>query len=135
MRLMKLLALTLVAVAAAACNPRSTDPVFLEEDTIRLSVAGKDQFVYSSNTCQLAFNRERKEFRMNTDSMSDYVTAKFNAVPEHDDQEVEATISWTTDSSVETKKNVTLKVMKLEGDTVWLWSRSAKIGLTLKLLY
>lgn len=119
----------------ASCVDDNSIPEFTKDERIHLTCAGKDVFVHDDLTCQMAFNRERKEFRAHTDNMSDYMTAHFDMLPEHEDQEVTATLTWTTETSVVTKKNVTLKVVRLEGDKVWLWGKSSRVAMTIRILY
>lgn len=130
-----ILLIVIAACMCASCVDDSTIPEFTKDERIHMSLGGKDVFVFDELICQLAFNRDRREFRAHTDNMSDYMVARFDMLPEHEDQEVTATIIWTTDTSVETKKNVTLKVVRLEGDKVWLWGKSSRVAMTIRILY
>lgn len=134
----RFLILLMIAVTGCLCSSCVDDnsiPEFTKDERIRMTYGGREMFVYNPLTCQLAFNREHCEFRAHTDNMSDYITVKFDMLPEHSDQEVTATVTWTTDTSVETRKNVTLKVVRLEGDKVWLWGKSSRIAMTVRILY
>lgn len=122
-------------IMLCSCNGNVDLPMFVEDDCVRLVFGRTEPFRFNPLSCQLAFNRDRCEFRAHTDNMSDFFIAKFDSVPEHENQEVVATVIWTTDASVETRKNVTLKVVGLEGDKVWLWGESARLAMTIQILY
>ena len=126
----------LIAAAAflCSCNPDATRTAFSESDAIRLQVGRSDQFVYDPLTCQLAFNRSTGEFRAHTDNMSDYFAAVLSEIPTSVGQMLLADLTWTTHDNVLTRKNLTLEVIRLEGDKVWLWSQSGQIGLTVRIL-
>ena len=66
--------------------------------------------------------------------MSDYFLVRFDRTPDALGQRVSADIEWTTRDNIQKKNNVTLEVGKIEGDKVWLWSQSARIGLTVRIL-
>ena len=123
-----------LSLALASCNPHATEDAFAAGIDIRLQVGRSDQFVYRPETCQLAFNREERTFSAHTDTMSDYFTAKFSDIPVSLGQWVSADISWTTTDNVLSKKKLTLEVVRLEGDKVWLWSKQGRIGLTVRIL-
>lgn len=120
----KTLISALAAIALCSCGDERDLPRFIEDGTIRLEVSGDAVFKYDPGTCQLAFNREKALFRVHTDNMSDYFIADLDQVPSEVDQEVTATLSWTTDSNVTTRKNIALKTVMIEGDKIWLWSGS-----------
>lgn len=120
----KILMTALAALALCSCGNERDLPLFIEDDTIRLEVSGATVFKYEPNTCQLAFNREKALFRVHTDNMSDYFIADLDQVPSEVDQELTATLSWTTGSNVTTRKNIALKTVMIEGDKLWLWSGS-----------
>ena len=132
---MKRTVLILLAILTLlSCNDRQDEPAFLAFDQVRLEMSGKEVFVYDPATCQLSFNRTAGEFRAGTDNMSDYFVVKFHRVPAHLNEEVDADFTWTTERSVERKKNITLKVMKLEGDVLWLWGSSSRTALIVRIL-
>ena len=66
--------------------------------------------------------------------MSDFFVATFSRVPDSMGQRLTASLTWTTEREVLTRKNLTLEVVRLEGDMVWLWSDAGRIGLTVRIL-
>ena len=107
---------------------------FCENEGVRLLVGGSIAFSYEPNTCQLAFSRDKREFRAYTDTMSDFFVAELSRVPTTLGQRLTANLTWTTEREVLTRKNLTLEVVRLEGDMVWLWSDAGRIGLTVRIL-
>ena len=118
----------------AGCSDKRMRSAFSENDEIRLMIGGSIPFTYEPNTCQLSFSRDRKEFRAHTDNMSDFVVATFSELPDYLGQNVTADLVWTTERDVLTRKNLTLEVVRLEGDMVWLWSAAGRIGLVVRIL-
>ena len=82
----------------------------------------------------MSFSRDRREFRAFTDTMSDFFAAELSEIPTQLGQRLTADLVWTTEWEVLTRKNLTLEVVRLEGDEFWLWSAAGRIGLTVRIL-
>ena len=67
--------LLLSLLALTGCQDERQRAAFCENEGVRLLVGGSIAFSYEPNTCQLAFSRDRREFRAFTDSMSDFFVA------------------------------------------------------------
>ena len=128
--LLSLLCLLLLS----GCQDERQLNAFCENDEIRLMVGGTIAFTYEPNTCQLAFSRDLKEFRAHTDNMSDFFVANFSEIPSTLGQRLSADLVWTTEREVLSRKNLTLEVVRFEGDECWLWSGAGRIGLTVRIL-
>ena len=126
--------LLLSLLALTGCQDERQRAAFCENEGVRLLVGGSIAFSYEPNTCQLAFSREMREFRAYTDTMSDFFVASFSQIPVTLGQRMTANLTWTTEREVLTRKNLTLEVVRLEGDMVWLWSDAGRIGLTVRIL-
>ena len=126
--------LLLSLLALTGCQDERQRAAFCENEGVRLLVGGSIAFSYESNTCQLAFSRDLREFRAYTDTMSDFFVAELSRVPTTLGQRLTANLTWTTEREVLTRKNLTLEVVRLEGDMVWLWSDAGRIGLTVRIL-
>lgn len=118
----------------AGCQDERQRAAFCENEGVRLLVGGSIAFSFEPNSCQLAFSRDLREFRAYTDTMSDFFVATFSQVPSQLEQRLTADLVWTTEREVLTRKNLTLEVVRLEGDMVWLWSASGRIGLVVRIL-
>ena len=126
--------LLLSLLALTGCQDERQRAAFCENEGVRLLVGGSIAFSYEPNTCQLAFSRDQREFRAYTDTMSDFFVAELSRVPTTLGQRLTANLTWTTEREVLTRKNLTLEVVRLEGDMVWLWSDAGRIGLTVRIL-
>lgn len=116
------------------CSDKRMRSAFSENYEIRLMVGGSIPFTYEPNTCQLSFSRDRKEFRAHTDNMSDFYAVSLSQIPSMPGETVTADLTWTTERDVLTRKNLTLEVIRIEGDQFWLWSNSGRIGLCIRVL-
>lgn len=119
-------------VLSVSCGQNKLMNVFSENDTVRLQVGRTEHFIYDANFCQMAFNRDKMQFRAQTDNTSDYFVVNFYSVPYELAQVVRADITWTTEFEVLKRNNLTFEVIKVEGEKVWLWSSSSRIGVCLR---
>ena len=122
----------LLLTAASCVDKDQVDPAFMAFDGLGLSIAGQQAFLYDALTCQYSFNREKKEFRLQTDTTSDYVIALLSDIPAEKGQKLTGELRWTTERDVKSKR-AALKVIKIENGTVWLWNRNERIGLTVRI--
>ena len=109
-------------------------PKFVADDTIHLEMDGVLQLRYDGTWCQLGFSRERCQFRMCTDSMSDYFAVQMDQLPVQEGDILKADLTWTTPRDVVTRKNIALEVVKAEGDKFWLWNEQGRIALVIQIL-
>ena len=129
-----LVILLLAAMTLCSCRNDRLIHGFVLEDGIRLVENSKTIFTYDPNTCQLSFNRERCEFRVHTDNMSDFYVLTLSEIPTRASQEVRGTLVWTTKTDINIKKNVTFTAEKLEGDRIWLWTGNGRVGVVVQVL-
>ena len=92
-----LLTCSLFCLLLSSCQGKE-GPEFINSSTIGLKVKDKVIFEYDTLTWQNAFNREKCEFRVHTDNMSDYYTISLNLVPTAVDQKAKGDITWTSRS-------------------------------------
>ncbi len=117
-----------------ACNRTMERNAFVDSGEIRLQVGRAVQFRYDPLKCQMSFNRARREFRVQTDNVSDYYAVTLSVIPVSEGETLTADIFWTTETDVLHRKNLALEVVKIEGETIWLWSDSGRIGLSVVVL-
>lgn len=106
----------MILLLCCSCGRQRRVNAFMEHDELRLQVAGKVQFRYDELNCQLSFSRDRNEFRAQTDNTSDFYTVRLNFIPTQVGETVTADLSWTTDTDILHRKNLTLEVVRIEGD-------------------
>jgi len=127
--------LAVLALAICSCNNKRLDDVILSDDNPKLIVRSTTLFSYSPDHCQLAYNERNASFRMMTDDMSEFVSVTLNHVPSIEGETVIATeLSWTTWDNLEVRNDITLEVLQLKGDAIWLWYPRERIALVLKIL-
>lgn len=134
---MKKYAFILLLTAAsllAGCRHDDISEAFSLDETIRIESGGDVIFQYNPLTCQLFFSRDTGTFRVGTDTMSDYFSVSLSDIPATHGDVVRGDIKWTVRSNICDIRNVTLKVVRLEGDTIWLWSAKEQIGLVVRML-
>ncbi len=131
----KLWIILVFCFALAGCQGGGkVEPEFLNSNDICLRVKGSVVFTYNPLTCQLAFNRKDCEFRVHTDTMSDYYCVTLDAIPSAAEQKIDGNLCWTSSSSI-LHKDCTFRVEKISTDgCVWLWDRKDKIGAVVKIL-
>ena len=133
---MKKSILLILSVLLLACScSQKADPEFLQTNDFCLRIKDNVIFNYNENTCQSAFNRKKCEFRVHTDSMSDYYCVTLNGVPVSEGEKLSGDIVWTSTSSVLSKRGCNFVVSKLDAQRrVWLWSRKEQIGVVVQIL-
>ena len=115
------------------CNSESFEAPFMEGSQISLTWKGSVQVLYNSNTCQLAYNRARNEFRVYDDRLADWFILSCNENPTQEGQTIIADISWTGDRNPKVFNKQSFTVRKVSDDgRVWLWSKKNKIGIIIK---
>lgn len=128
-------ALLALLVLPVGCEPQTVyTPEFLTDSTLRMEVGKQEILTYNPITCQTALNRHRCEFRMHTDNMSEYFIIRFSSMPSEEGESVTVeSLVWTNPSGTDqTRKNITLEVVKLEGDIAWLWNSRESIRMTVR---
>lgn len=131
----KFLLVVLLMLFACACSEkRYVEPFVQGSGEIGLVQRGKTLFSYNKSTCQLAFNRERCTFRVQTDDMQDFFTLTLSEMPSSVGQTLTGNLTWTTTSEVNLRKDVAFEVKKIEDDTFWLWASSGSIGAIVRAL-
>ena len=128
-------ALLALLVLPVGCEPQTVyTPEFLTDSTLRMEVGKQEILTYNPITCQTALNLHRCEFRMHTDNMSEYFIIRFSSMPSEAGESVTVeSLVWTTPSGTDqTRKNITLEVVKLEGDIAWLWNSRESIRMTVR---
>lgn len=117
-----------------ACDQSNLINAFTESAEIRLQIGSDIVFRYDPLTCQISFNSGTLEFMAFNDNMSDYYSLTLDEIPTSVGQPVRADVTWTTSTDVYTRNNIAFEVTRLEGDRIWLWSSSARIGASLQVL-
>ena len=136
-RIAILSAILSAAILMAACD-RSVEPdeAFLAGQDIQLKVNGQVIYTYDPLTWQLSYNSTLKEFRAFDDPMKNWYMVKCDKVPSAVGDKITATITWSTSGQPSTLTG-SMKVVKAEGDTYWLWrgDKKSQSGRTIRILH
>lgn len=126
--------LLLLPALLCSCVKDDFRPVFIQTEETCLMQRGSTVFSYDPLTCQMGFNREKNEFRVHTDNMSDFYIVTLDRIPVQLGEKVEGTIVWTTETSIYTRKKITLEAVRIEGERIWLWHEQSRTGVTVSAL-
>lgn len=128
--------LAVAALMSVSCGKRDGfDKAELKSSNVCLKVKGAMAFSYEPATCQMAFNRGRREFRAGRDTMSDYFVIKMSEIPSQAGQNLTGSLTWTTDDDVLTLQSLSFRVEDVDNDgTVWLWCAKQKTLAVIKIL-
>lgn len=133
-RIISLLSAAVVILTLDGCQGK-VDPTFVDSSEICLRVKDEKVMTYDHLTWQASFNREKCEFGMHTDNMSDYWRVRLNLVPTAEGQKTKGDIIWTSQSSVNEKEGLTFTVEKADrSGHLWLWCRKERIGVVVQVL-
>ena len=130
----KLLYILVAAFCLTSCRGEVLRDDFAEMEGMRCVVKGRNTLVYNPANCQISFNRERREFRVCRDNMSDFYSLQLSAIPAEDGQKLSGNIQWTTSDNLNRKKNVGFEVVRNEAGKFWLWSESLRLGVIVQVL-
>ena len=127
--------IVLTFISIIGCIGPQPDEVLLPRTEISLTIKGEEVMEHDPLTCQIGYNRERNEFRLVKDNISDWMIFRSNATPSNEGQEVKASLEYTSQSSTKTLTDLTFSVEKIAPDgTVWLWNKDKKIGIVIRVL-
>jgi len=130
----RLIPLLLTLAVLASCKDDRYLPAFTGAENVCLMQKGKVLCTYDPATYQIGFNRNQGQFRVHTDNMSDYFIVNVDSVPSELGQEVNGSIIWTTATDIFTKRDITLELVRVEGDKLWLWASQGQIGAVVRVL-
>lgn len=116
-----------ILLIAAACSGGVTVEDIMSDGTPRLVVNGNAVFTFTETGCQEAFNAGRHEYCAMTDNASDFFSLRLDRRPSEVGEPLSGDLRWTTETGIREMKNVTFKVMKLEGDTFWLGASGGRL--------
>ncbi len=112
------------------CSKEEVDEAFLESTTLCLINDGRTVHSYDPLTWQIAYSEDKMEFRVYSDTMSDYYVLSCSQLPAAEGQEISATLEWSNSSRIN-RKSLGLSVEKIDlQGRIWLWSSKEKIAVS-----
>lgn len=134
MRIKHLAIFFIAIITLSSCGRQRRMNAFRDNEEVSLQVAGNVQFHFEPLKCQMAFSRSKKEFRANTDNMSDFYIVQMSQIPVDQGEKINAKLIWTTPTDILSRNDLTLEAVRIEGEKIWLWSESGRIGVCVYVL-
>lgn len=129
----RFLYIAICILLCVGCGPETEDITILESSEISLTWKGAVQMRFSEETCQLAHNDQRNEYRVYDDKLANWFTVRCSEEPTEEGQELSADVSWTGDRSPKTYEGLHMRVEKVsEEGLIWLWNKDNRIGIIIK---
>lgn len=123
----------ILAVLSSGCSPEGKEFVFMESSDISLSWKGSVQVLFNEQTCQLAYNDKRHEYRVYDDRLGDWFTLSCSQKPVAEGETIVADVSWTGDRTPKSYKGLEFTVRRVNEDgLIWLWNERNRIGIIIK---
>ena len=123
------------ALLLSGCgNRHGWDKDFTDNDVISLTVNKVKAFEYDPVTCQLGYNDAKREFRVSTDNMSDYLIVTLSKIPTSKDDQVTGSITWTGPDYTRDLKNLSFNTVKVEHGKIWLWNQANKLAVIIPVM-
>jgi len=123
-----------MCLISAACIRTTPLNTFTTDDTIRLEIDGVPVMSYDESKCQLAYNEQRKEFRVMTDTMLEYFCITLSEIPASTGERATATVSWSTAEGERSRNDITLEAKRIKGDVIWLCDSSQHTAAVVRVL-
>lgn len=118
---------------ACGCNKEKVDQDFLNSEDLCLIEAGRKIHTYDPLTWQVSFSQDKKEFRVFSDTMSDYYVLTCSEVPTAVGQEIHANLKWS-ESTIVNRSGLTFRVEKISNGKIWLWCKKSRIEVSVMTL-
>lgn len=124
----------LAVLLLASCSGEDMERDFVSDSEVKLCCQGKEILRYNPEEFQLMFNSAHSEFSLISDNASRYYRLTLTTLPEREGQAIVGNIEWASETSYESKKNITFKVTKIEGYKIWLWNSESRTGVVVEML-
>jgi len=125
---------TLILAASCSCEKNGPDNDFVESNDLELKVEGRVLLTYDPLTWQLGYKPQTRQFRVHNDNMSQYYILTCSEEPREVDQSIKASLKWSTGTSVNSRNDLSFKVVRIENDgRTWLWCNRG-IGVSVRII-
>ena len=128
------IAVLLLSMFVTGCLEEKVDEILMQQDDVSLVVRGSVILHYDGNTCQMAYNAKKSEYRVMDDGMAHYFILKCDSDLSDLEQVLTAELRYTTLTDIKVEKGLTFSIVKVEPSTgkFWLWCQSRKIGIVVR---
>ncbi len=118
---------------ASCAKDNEAQEAFVDNFTnVGLSIAGESVFSYAENKCQLGYSADYLEFRVSDDTMNNFYALTLRKMPEGIGSSVRGDLIWTTSTDVRQRGGLDFKLIRAEGDYMWLWNKKNDIGVVVR---
>ena len=115
------------------CNRFNPEELLLPREDISLTVKGEVMITYDPMTFQLGYDEGDNEFRVFDDNVGNWFTLTCGSRPTAVGDVVDAELSWTTQSSTKSRRDLQFSIEKTDNDgKIWLWCKEEAIGVVVK---
>lgn len=129
----RLLIILILTAMTAGCTPEVREVAFMDASDISLTWKGSVQVMFNEQTCQLAYNDQRNEYRVYDDKLGDWFVISCSQRPVAEGELITADVSWTGDRTPKSYKGLEFIVRRVSEDgLIWLWNERNKIGIIVK---
>ena len=129
----RLLFILILSALTAGCFPEGREVAFMDTYDISLTWKGSVQVMFNEQTCQLAYNDQRNEYRVYDDKLGDWFVIACSQRPVAEGEVLTADVSWTGDRTPKSYKGLEFTVRRVNEDgLIWLWNERNKIGIIIK---
>lgn len=133
-RILSYLIIILAASISTGCQKNKVDQDFLNDTNLCLTENGKTIHTYNPLTWQVAYDKDKREYRVFNDTMSDYYVLTCREVPYSIGQEIHADLKWSG-TSIVNRTNLSFRVEKKDTQgRIWLWCKKSKIAVSVMTL-
>ncbi len=116
----------------SSCGSHTYTPEFLTDSTLRFEAGRQRVFAFTPADCQYTYNLQNCVFRAHTDNMSAFYSVSLASLPTAEGEMIVADLLWSGARGFEERKEIALEVVKLEGDTAWLWFSPESLRMTVR---
>lgn len=120
--------MVLTLVLSVSCVRDSYDDAMLQKNDVSMTMNGREIFSFNPLTCQMSYNKAKREFRVFTDNMSDYFMLTLDSFPSKVGDSVKGTLEWTTDDDLGKQHGIFFSLEQTDAmGRLWLWNSDQKI--------
>ena len=127
------LVFALALLSLTACLRYDIDEVLLERTEVSLTLKGKPQYAFSSDSGQMAINADRTVFRYLADDLTSWMEVNCQSRPGGIGDKLIADVKWKSATSSGDEKGLVFEIKQTDGSgMIWLWNNTNNIGLIIR---
>ncbi len=131
----RIAAIILATIAVLSCSKKPSEPVpeFVGNDNLVLKIKGNNKIEYVPTSFQIGFSRDKKQFRVHNDTMSEYYILTCSELPQNEGQTITCSLKYAANTNISYKDGLEFKVIKRsDNGRYWLWCRRKDISISVQ---